>query len=122
MPALVLVGGKQLRRTLRKAGIDLAEMRAVHRQAAQVAMSASRPPHRSNDLAGSQRIGATNTTGTLRAGGVRVPYAGVIHYGWPARNITEQPWLLQAAKRTEHRWIALYKAFLDRVLEQIQGE
>jgi hypothetical protein len=33
----------------------------------------------------------------LKAGGARVPYAGVIEYGWPARNIEAQPYLRKAA-------------------------
>ena len=33
----------------------------------------------------------------LKAGGARVPYAGVIEYGWPARGIEAQPYLRKAA-------------------------
>jgi hypothetical protein len=33
----------------------------------------------------------------LKAGGARVPYAGVIEYGWPARGIEGQSYLRKAA-------------------------
>jgi hypothetical protein len=33
----------------------------------------------------------------IKAGGARVPYAGVIEYGWPERNIEAQPYLRRAA-------------------------
>ena len=33
----------------------------------------------------------------IKAGNARVPYAGVMEYGWPARNIEAQPFLRRAA-------------------------
>jgi len=41
-----------------------------------------------------------------RAGGARVPYAGVQHYGWPARGITAHPFLTQAVQATRSRTFA----------------
>ena len=37
----------------------------------------------------------------VSVGRATVPYAGAIHWGWPARNISAQPFLTDAAKQTE---------------------
>lgn len=47
-------------------------------------------------LAGSIRAGRGKTKAVVRAGGARIPYAGVQHYGWAARSISPNPFLVQA--------------------------
>ena len=50
-------------------------------------------------LAGSIRAGRGKTKSVIRAGKARVPYAGVTHYGWPARNIAPHPFLTDALQQ-----------------------
>ncbi len=116
-------GMKRLRRELKRAGVDLADLREVNMSAARTVSSAAKPmaPHQSGTLAGSVRPGASRTAGVVRAGGARVPYAGPIHWGWPRRNIRAQPFLADAAKATEPAWVETYFRELDRVLSNIAG-
>ena len=48
-------------------------------------------------LASSIRPNRASRKVQIKAGGARVPYAGVIEYGWPARGIEAQPFLRRAA-------------------------
>jgi hypothetical protein len=59
-------------------------------------------------------------------GGIAVdasaPYAGPIHWGWPARNIKAQPFLSDAATQTESQWVELYEAEVDKALDRVEGD
>ncbi len=57
----------------------------------------------------------------IRAGKKSVPYAGVIHWGWPRKNIVAQPWLTEAAASTESTWVDAYTEAVDEILETIEG-
>lgn len=54
-------------------------------------------PVLSGALAGSIRPNRAKQKIQIKAGGARVPYAGVQEYGWPSRNIEAQPFLRRAA-------------------------
>jgi hypothetical protein len=49
------------------------------------------------------RAAGAQTRASVKAGFKRVPYAGVIHFGWPARGILPRPFLYDAldARRDE---------------------
>jgi hypothetical protein len=120
-PVVKVEGMRRLRRELKRAGVDLADLREVNLSAARTVAQAAHPPRRTGALAGSVRPGASRTAGVVRAGGARVPYAGPIHWGWPARNIEAQPFLVDAAHATEPVWVDQYFRELDRVLSNIAG-
>lgn len=83
-------------RALSQAGADAQDMKDLMHAIGTTIISASTPPSRSGRLKGSLRAGRGKTKAVVRAGGARVPYAGVIHYGWPARNIKPNPFLTRA--------------------------
>jgi hypothetical protein len=107
--AIQVEGSKELARALKKAGEDdlLVELKEAHRQGAEVVAGVARPlvPYRDGTLSGSLRTGATARSGRVSIGKKAVPYAGPIHFGWPARNIEPQPFLYDAidARRDEVR-------------------
>lgn len=47
-------------------------------------------------LSGTIRAAATKTSARVKAGYKAVPYAGPIHFGWPARFIKPQPFFYDA--------------------------
>jgi len=47
-------------------------------------------------LSGTIRAAATKTSARVKAGFKAVPYAGPIHFGWPARFIKPQPFFYDA--------------------------
>lgn len=124
MAAIVEVqGAREMRRTLRRSGVDLKQFREVHRDVADVVRpaAAAAAPVRSGALKASVRAGATQRAAIIRAGRRSVPYAGPIHWGWPARNITAQPFLSDPARATEPRWIDIYNRRVDDLLGQVRG-
>ena len=92
-------------RALTAAGADTQDMKDLMHAIGMIVVTAARPkvPTRTGNLAASMRAGRGKTKAVARAGGAKVPYAGVIHYGWPKRGIAAQPFLQDAlqAKRTE---------------------
>ncbi|MCQ4120405.1 HK97 gp10 family phage protein [Rhodococcus tibetensis] len=118
-----LVGADQLRRTLRAAGRGMDELKAINRGAADTVAGASRArvPRVSGRLDQSIRAAGTARAGIVRAGKKSVPYAGPIHWGWPARNIRAQPFILNAAEATEPAWTSAYMRHVERLLDQVEG-
>lgn len=121
--AVEIKGSAQLARTLRKAGADAKDLRAVNRKAAEVVVPAGRGlvPVKSGKLSASIRAGATQKAGVIRAGKASVPYAGPIHWGWPGHHIKPHTFLVDAAKSTEPTWVELYNEEITRIIEQVQG-
>lgn len=116
-------GAARLRRTLKAAGDDLSDLREANQAAVGIVTSAgrARTPRRTGRLASSVRGSATARIATVRAGGAAVPYAGPIHWGWPARGIAAQPFLSEAARETEPRWIGLYEAAVETAINKVEG-
>jgi hypothetical protein len=122
-PVVVVEGARELRATLRKAGDDLGDLRDVHATVSRyVALcSAAIAPRRSGRLAGNVRGSSLKTSAVVRAGGAAVPYAGPIHWGWPARSIVAQPFMVDAAHITEPTWSRWYLAKVEQIVERIHG-
>lgn len=116
-------GLDRLRTTLRRAGHDVSQFKEANRAAANVVAGAARPvaPKRTGRLAATVRTGATQKAGVVRAGRAKVPYAGPIHWGWPARGIEAQPFLSDTARRTEPEWGEVYDRHVDDILNSIRG-
>lgn len=115
-------GGRRFRSTLRRAGVDLGQLRAAHLGAAQVVTAAASPPRRSGRLAATVRAAGTTTAAIVRAGFASVPYAGPIHWGWPSRSIAAQPFLSEAAQSTEAVWAAVYTTEVQKIIDKVKGD
>lgn len=122
-PVVEVRGARELRRTMRKAGADMQDLKDVHREAGAIVdnRAGGNAPRRTGRLVSSERVGATQTASIIRAGYKRTPYAGPIHWGWPARHITAQPWITEAAQATEPLWIARFERGIERILDKIKG-
>lgn len=120
-----LDGAKRLRTTLRRAGVDMKDMRAAHADIARIVVSANHTPYRDGDLDATVRAGATQTASIVRAGNNRkkngVPYANPIHWGWHKRNIRPHPFLSLAAQRSEPSWFSAYNRHIEKILAKIKG-
>jgi hypothetical protein len=118
-----VVGGRQLRASLKAAGDDLSDLKDAHAEAANVVATTGRvtAPRRTGRLGSTVRGTGTKTQSVIRAGYAAVPYAGVVHWGWPAHNIKAQPWLADAAASTEPRWFPVFVAEVQRILDRVKG-
>jgi hypothetical protein len=116
-------GAKELRRTMKQAGDDLKDLKDVNRRVGELVASAARTraPVRSGALAASIRPAAAAAKVTIRAGSKKVPYAGPIHWGWSAHGITANPFLSDAATRTEETWVEYYFEELQAIVNKVEG-
>lgn len=124
---LKVEGAARLRRTFRKAGGDMRELKEANRRAARIVLTAATAtapvgPDEGGHIKTTGRVGATNATGTVRFGGKAMPYGPPVHYGWRAHGITGNPWVTDAAQATESTWIQIYYRDLERVLSKIEGD
>ncbi|GIG69741.1 HK97 gp10 family phage protein [Phytomonospora endophytica] len=116
-------GAAQLRRTLRKAGADAADLKDANAAAAAIVAraGAAAAPRRTGRLAASVRGNRAVGAAVVRAGGARVPYAAPIHWGWPRRGIAAQPFLSDAARATEALWLAAFFRDMQSICDTVRG-
>lgn len=107
-------------RALNRAGAEAEDMRALMHALGTLVVRAARPPVVSGRLASTVRAGRAKSKAVVRAGGARTPYAGVIHYGWPARNIRPQPFLTDALHKQRPNILRQVERGLDDVLRKSQ--
>ncbi len=118
-PAIEVTGARELRAAMKRMSADVSDLRRVNLDAAQTVASEarSRAPRLSGALAGSVKAKATRTRGYVTAGGKLVPYAGPIHFGWPARNIRPQPFMYDALDARKSEVVGKYQ---DRIADLVQ--
>lgn len=116
-------GTRELRKELKAAGDDLSDLKDANAEAAGIVTPVARvgAPVVSGALAGSLRSSGTASAAVIRAGYASVPYAGPVHWGWPSRGIKPNPFIVEAAKQTQPRWVAAYERAVDRILSKIRG-
>lgn len=109
---------------MRAAGHDLGQLKEAHGAAAKVAAGAAaqRAPVRSGRLKNTIRASGTNTAGVVRAGFKSVPYAGPIHWGWPSKGITANPFMSEGAQASENQWVPIYEAAVTKAIAQVKGK
>lgn len=100
-PAIEVTGAKEMKRLIRRINKQelREEMKEANHNAAKIIAdeAADRAPKRTGRLANSIRANKALAYGAVKAGSAaRVPYAGPIHYGWPARGIQAQPFIHEA--------------------------
>ena len=128
--AIRVKGARELRATLKRAGIDLSDLTDANASVAQLVASAAaaRAPRRSGRLAGSTRPNRAKTKAVVRAGGAATPYANAIHWGTGPRtglrgphNIRRRPWIWQAAGDKQEQVIDTYWTTVQQAISKIRG-
>jgi hypothetical protein len=116
-------GLNNLVRTLTRAGVDLGDLKAANQKAGNIVAARARgdAPRKSGALAGNVRSARQARRARIMAGSSRVPYAGPIHWGWPARHISSQPFIAEAAQRSESEWADAYRADVVAALSHVRG-
>ncbi|MFC4127385.1 hypothetical protein [Nocardia rhizosphaerae] len=121
MTRVRVYGADNLARTLDAAAARMGELSEPARAAARATLAAARglAPRRTGTLANSLQAGVwgPNTAAVTSA----LPYAGVIHWGWPAREIPARPFVTEAAQTTEPAWVARYEQHVTRTLDTVKG-
>ena len=110
-------GVKELRRELRRMGDDLEDLKELNLEVATLVSDRAKDivPRRTGNLADTIRPAGTKTAGRVRAGFKRVPYAGVIHFGFPARRIEPQPFLYDALDQRRGEVLNAYFSGIKKI-------
>lgn len=120
---LKLEGGAKLRRTLKRAGVDLQDLKDANAAVADYVAqkAAKRAPRLTGALASSGRGNRAVGRAVVTFGRARIPYANPIHWGWPKRHIKANPFASQAAQDTEDVWLGMYAKSIQAILDQVEG-
>lgn len=116
---LEIEGLRELQKSLRNLTEDSRnEMKETHRRAGEIVIEGARRyvPVRTGALLASMRSAPTQRQGKVRVGSAAVPYAGPIHFGWPARNIKPNPFIYEVLDQRRQEVYALYA---DRISQLI---
>jgi phage gpG-like protein len=115
-----ILGLARLRSTLRKAGVDMADMKEANVKASRTVSGRAEAigPRRSGQLMGSLTNPRIVARAVVRS---NLRYAPVIHYGWPAHHIRPQPFLSHAAADTQEQWLTAYEQDLQRIANNVEG-
>ena len=118
-------GAKELRRAFKRMDGNLADLREVHRDTAELVSSTARTlvPVRTGTLRHTIRESARNIGSAVVAGRAGlVPYAGPIHFGWRARNIEPQPFLYDALDKRRDDVIGAYQRGVGKLIKRFDRD
>lgn len=117
---LEIDGLKEVLADLRAFGVDTRDdMKDTHRKAGEIVAAVARTivPVRTGRLAKTIVSAPTQRMGRVRAGrGLSIPYAGPIHFGWPARRIAPQPFIYDALDKRADEVRDTYKRRIDDLI------
>ena len=108
--AIKVEGLSKVQRDLRKLSTDALDLNKTefletNKQVAEIVINETKKyvPILTGALAAAIRNASTKKSAKVRAGNVAVPYAGPIHFGWPARSIKPNTFLYEAidARKSE---------------------
>lgn len=99
MAAVQVLGLNEALRALKRAGDDFEDLKDANQELGShvATRAAAIVPRRTGTLASSIKANRAKKKVTIKAGGGKAVYAGVIEYGWSARGIRPQPYLRTAA-------------------------
>lgn len=129
-PLITVEGGRQLRATMRAAGMDMQRMKDAHAATARVAQQGitAKAPKKSGAMAATVRSSGTMSYAVVRAGFKSRPYAGPNNWGWPANaggirgSFGGDHWMYAGARATESAWVAVYAAEVQKIANTIRGK
>lgn len=116
---LEIEGLREVQKAMRNFSDDSRnDMKETHRKAGQIVVdgAARLVPVRSGALLASLRSAPTQRQGRVRVGSAAVPYAGPIHFGWPARHIQPNPFIYEVL---DGRRQQVYAIYAERISELI---
>lgn len=114
-------GLNKLTRAMKKAGVEIQDMKDANARVGTVVVDQARPitPHRTGALAGSIRPAQRRSGVVVRAGGGRIRYAKFVEYG--TEKMSARSYLIKAARDTQPRWMDVYLAELKALLGDVES-
>jgi hypothetical protein len=125
-PVVGVDGLNTLKRTMRQAGVDVADLKQAHARVAAIVVARARATapwgpdvggHIKPTIRGSGQAGAA----VIRVGRAAQPYPNPLHWGWPARHIKAQPFVWDAIADTQGQWFDEYVTALNDLIDKVEG-
>lgn len=122
-PVVKVEGARKLRRELKAAGAQLADLKSVHDRVADLVTTEAqrRAPVRTGRLRASLKPISTSASAIVRATKAAVPYGAPVHWGWPRRNIRENAFAWEAAQDLQPQIERLYLQDMEAALAKVRG-
>lgn len=119
-PRIEVHGARELERAMRHVQDGLKDLKDLNEAIGQMVADEARErvPVRTGALRGTIRPARRARGATVRAGSRKVPYAGPVHFGWPARNIDPQPFLYDAIDARRGEVIEAYRDRVDTLIRE----
>jgi phage gpG-like protein len=113
-------GLREVARTLERAGVEASDLKEAFNRIGNIVTVEAKTltPVLTGRLAASIRASKTKNKATVRAGGARVPYAGVIHYGG-YNHITGTYFLTRAVDNEQDSVIDALENELQSLLDRL---
>ena len=113
-------GVKEVTDSLNKLSRDLKSNTALNKELSTTLSqkASAMAPKATGALASSVVGNPSAEKAQIIAGSAAVPYAGVIEYGWPKRNITAQPYLTPAVHNNMGYIIEKYNESIKEAIKQ----
>jgi len=115
-------GLKEVMKDLRALSTDSREdMKDTHRRAGDIVAAAAKPlaPVLTGRLSSTITSSPTQYQGRVRIGrGQSVPYAGPIHFGWPARRIAPQSFVYDALDSRREEVLQTYERRMNDLIDR----
>lgn len=120
--ALRIEGLRDTQKALRQASKESRdEMKETHRKAGELVIGEAKRfvPVVTGALLASLKSVPTLRQGRVRVGDASVPYAGPIHFGWPANNIRPNPFIYDALDARADAVRQLYEDRINAINEKL---
>ena len=116
-PAVEVVNGREFRKAIRDCEESCNDLKDAHQRAGQIVVVAATgaAPRRTGRLAGKHKASRAKARARVT---VNTVYANPVHWGWPRHGISPNPWLYEAAIRTEPVWLPVYEADVNKIIDK----
>ena len=120
---LRVAGSRELQSAYSRAETELETLPRITQTVAhaQQTKATQTAPRRTGALAAAVRTVTEHGNVIIVAGGPRVPYAPIIHWGWRAHSIKPNPWITRAVLDTEPQTLDAYTAGIQTILDETVG-
>lgn len=114
-------GLRETVRSLERFGVEVKDLKNAFKRIGTLIKddAQTRAPSVTGRLSNSIRPSNAKNKAIIRAGGARVVYAGVIHYGWPGHNISPQPFLEEAVEANQKEAVDMVEDELNRLIRSL---
>jgi HK97 gp10 family phage protein len=120
MSGVRVKGLREVVRSLERLGVEAKDLKGAFKRIGALIQHDAQTlaPEKTGRLAASIRPSNTKNKSVIRAGGAKVPYAGVQHYGG-YHNIEAKPFLTDAVSRNQSKAVDLMDEELNRLIRSL---